>query len=86
MVVQKEKDMGKMSLIEKEIQHILPHIRKAKLKQLYVDYDEAADVMYISFEKPQNATDTETREDGTLLRYRGKRLVGITILNYSTVG
>jgi uncharacterized protein YuzE len=76
--------MGKMSLIEKEIHYILPHIRKAKLKQLYVDYDEGADVMYISFEKPQNATDTVTREDGTLLRYRGKHLVGITILNYST--
>jgi uncharacterized protein YuzE len=39
---------------------------------------------YISFERPQRATDTEMTESGTLLRYRGDRLVGITILEAST--
>jgi uncharacterized protein YuzE len=55
----------------------------AKAGLIELDYDEGADVMYVSFEKPQNATDTVTRDDGVLLRYRRKRLVGLTILNYS---
>jgi len=49
----------------------------------YVDYDEEADVPYISFERPQKATDSEMTEDGVLLRYQGERLVGVTNLNAS---
>ncbi len=63
--------------------NILPHLNKIGSHRITFDFDKNADVMYISLEKPQNATDTETAEDGTLYRYRGNRLVGITILNYS---
>ena len=49
-----------------------------------VDYDEEADVLYVSFERPQKATDSRMDDDGVLWRYRGDRLVGITILNVST--
>jgi uncharacterized protein YuzE len=49
-----------------------------------VDYDAEADVLYISFERPQKATDSVMTEDGILLRYRGNRLVGITVLEAST--
>jgi uncharacterized protein YuzE len=49
-----------------------------------VDYDAEADVLYISFQRPQQATDTEMTEEGILLRYRGQELVGITILDAST--
>jgi uncharacterized protein YuzE len=47
------------------------------------DYDAEADVLYISFERPQDATDSEMLEDGILLRYRGKKLVGMTVLEAS---
>lgn len=49
-----------------------------------VDYDREADVLYISFQHPQKATDTKMTDDGILLRYRGKQLVGITVLDAST--
>ena len=50
----------------------------------WVDYDKEADVLYISFERPQKATDTEMTDDGLLLRYRKKQLVGLTVLEAST--
>ncbi len=52
-------------------------------RKFHVDYDEEADVLYISFERPQKATETEVTGEGILLRYRENKLVGITILNAS---
>jgi uncharacterized protein YuzE len=52
--------------------------------RFWVDYDQEADVLYISFERPQNATDSEMTDDGILLRYRDDQLVGVTILDAST--
>ena len=49
-----------------------------------VDYDKLADVLYISFRRPQGATDTQMTDEGILLRYEGKKLVGMTILDAST--
>ena len=59
----------------------LPHLLKLPSKQIWFDLDEEADVLYVSFERPQGATDSELTEDGMLLRYRGEQLVGVTILN-----
>jgi uncharacterized protein YuzE len=50
---------------------------------VWIDYDREADVLYLSFERPQDATDSLMLEDGILLRYRGDKLVGITILEAS---
>lgn len=50
----------------------------------WVDYDQEADVLYIGFQRPQKATDTEMTDEGILFRYRGKQLVGITVLDAST--
>lgn len=52
--------------------------------KFWVDYDREADVLYISFDRPQNATDSEMTDEGILLRYRENRLVGMTILDAST--
>ena len=65
----------------KEIFEALPHIKKTGAKHLWFDFDEEADVLYVSLERPQNATDTDILEDGIFLRYRGKKLVGMTITN-----
>ena len=49
-----------------------------------MDYDQEADVLYISPRRPQKATDTQVLEDkGILLRYPGEELVGITVLEAS---
>ncbi len=64
-----------------EIPESLPHLLRLPSKQMWLDFDEEADVLYVSFERPQGATDTELTEDGVLMRYRGDKLVGMTVLN-----
>ena len=61
----------------------VPLLLKFPERRFWVDYDADADVLYISFQRPQQATDTEMTDEGILLRYRGKRLVGITVLDAS---
>ncbi len=67
----------------KEIFEALPYIKKVGAKHLWFDFDEEADVLYISLERPQRATDTDILEDGIFLRMRDKEIVGITITNIS---
>lgn len=50
----------------------------------WVDYDQEADVLYMSFARPQKATETELTDEGLLLRFRHKQLVGVTVLDAST--
>lgn len=69
--------------ILKESLKFIPYMKRLPSKHVWLDYDEEADVMYISFEKPQQATDTEALKNGVLVRKRGKKIVGITILNAS---
>ncbi|MBI4232311.1 DUF2283 domain-containing protein [Candidatus Peregrinibacteria bacterium] len=52
------------------------------ISKIWSDYDKEADVLYISFKRPQSATNTIDK-NGVLFRYKGKELVGITILEAS---
>jgi uncharacterized protein YuzE len=54
---------------------------KLPSKQIWFDFDQEAGVLYVSFERPQGATDSELTEDGILMRYRGDQLAGVTILS-----
>lgn len=67
----------------KDILQIVPGLLKLKAKEFWIDYDEEADVLYISFQRPQRATDTETLDNGILVRYRANKIVGVTVLNAS---
>ena len=51
--------------------------------RFWVDYDEEADVLYLSFRRAQRATDSELRDDGVIVRTRGREVVGLTILDAS---
>ena len=64
--------------------HAAPYLAQFPSKRFWVDYDEEADVLYISIERPQKATDSKMRDDGVLLRYRDKQLASTTILDAST--
>jgi uncharacterized protein YuzE len=64
-----------------DILDTIPHLLRMPSKQIWFDFDEEADVLYVSFERPQGATDSELTEDGVLMRYRGDQLVGVTVLN-----
>jgi uncharacterized protein YuzE len=67
----------------KEVNELVSHFIKMPETKMWIDYDKEADVLYISFKRPQHATDSEMLENGILLRYKGEELVGITVLNAS---
>jgi len=60
----------------------IPLIRKYPSDHIWIDYDREADVLYISFERPQRATDSVLRDD-VLIRKRNGKIIGLTILNAS---
>jgi len=66
------------------ITQAVPLLLRFPGQRFWVDYDTEADVLYISFRRPQKATDTTTTDEGILLRYDGKDLVGVTVLDAST--
>lgn len=51
--------------------------------KLFVDYDKEADVLYVSFGKPQKANDAIQGKDGIIRRKKGNKIIGLTILNAS---
>lgn len=57
---------------------------KLPTSHIWLDYDKEADVLYMSFRKPQRATKTIEADDDILIRKDGKEIVGLTILNAST--
>jgi uncharacterized protein YuzE len=65
----------------------LPDLTKQLLAlsqhHVWTDYDEMADVLYISFRKPQQANDSIMEADGNIYHYREEELVGVTVLNAS---
>lgn len=60
------------------------NVIKLPLEHMWIDYDKEADVLYLSFRKPQRATKTIETNDDILIRKDGNKIVGITILNAST--
>lgn len=50
-------------------------------EHLWLDYDREADVLYLSFRKPQQANDSEL-EDNVVYHYRDGELVGVTIIGF----
>ena len=66
--------MAEVSILES-----VPYLLMAPSKKTWVDYDDEADVLYISFHKPQRANDS-IMEDNIIYHYRDEELVGLTIL------
>jgi uncharacterized protein YuzE len=59
-------------------------VLKLPTKHVWFDYDSEADVLYVSFRRPQRATKTIETDDGILIRKAGRQVVGLTILNASS--
>lgn len=73
-----------MSLEESVVRSVLqslPHLLELPSKHVSFDLDDEADVLYVSFEHPQGATESELTSDNVIIRYRDAHLVGITVLN-----
>jgi uncharacterized protein YuzE len=79
--------MAKRTAVARTLDNIseaVPHLIRLPDRKAWIDYDEDADVLYISLKRPQKATDTKVLSDkGILLRYRNKDLVGVTVLDAS---
>lgn len=59
-------------------------VLKLPTEHVWLDYDKEADVLYISFRRPQRATKTIEADDDILIRKDGRVIVGLTILNASS--
>ena len=57
---------------------------KLPTQHVWIDYDREADILYMSFRKPQRATATIETDNDILIRKDGKNIVGLTILNVSS--
>ncbi|MGQ9628570.1 MAG: DUF2283 domain-containing protein [Anaerolineae bacterium] len=78
-----EKQLLNPALIENAFK-IAPLVKDFPTSHLWLDYDCEADVLYISFKRPQQATHSEMLDEvGVLLNYRGEELVGMTIFEAS---
>jgi len=64
----------------KGLKEAIPYFLKMPSKRIWVDYDEEADVLYISFRKPQQANDS-IMEGDIVYHYHDRDLVGLTILH-----
>ena len=46
-----------------------------------LNYDAESDVLYINFDQPQPADDSDITDEGIIIRLRENKIVGLTILN-----
>ena len=78
--------MALAELRKKDISRLLqavPRLVDLPANRMWVDYDAEADVLYISFQRPQRATDSQMRDDGIIIHRRARQVVGVTILEAS---
>ncbi len=52
------------------------------LDKVNLDYDEEADVLYISFGEPREAKDSVEVEDGIIFRIADNEVVGVTVTDF----
>jgi uncharacterized protein YuzE len=73
-----------MALTQENLDYLklIPVLKTLPKRAFQMVYDYEADVLYISFRKPQNANDS-VLEDSLIYHYHDQDLVGITVLNAS---
>jgi uncharacterized protein YuzE len=83
---QESENMALNMIEEKNIDHLLKattHLVHLPQKHMWLDYDSDADVLYVHFEEKPSSNHSEMRQDGIILDYADKDLVGLTILEAS---
>jgi len=48
-----------------------------------VEYDEKGDVLYIAFSHDTVADESELTDKDVLVRYKGNKIIGLTVLHFS---
>lgn len=62
---------------------LLPLLQKVLDHQFWCNYDEEVDVLYVTFQRPPNVTESELTDDDVIVRYSGDQVVGYDILHAS---
>lgn len=63
-----------------DLKAVVPYMLKHK--NLWPNYDEEADVLYLHFKKPNQSDHAEITDD-VIVRYENEEIIGVTILNAS---
>ena len=63
--------------------NFVPQALQLHQKNIWLSYDEEADVLYLNFKKPSHADDSELLDNDVIVRYEGEEVVGMTIMNAS---
>ena len=78
--------MAKEAIAEKSLGHLLKavgHLVQLPKHRMWLDYDEEVDVLYVHFVDKPISTHSEMREEGVIFDYKGKELVGVTVMEAS---
>ena len=62
---------------------LVPQVLKFQQNNIWLSYDEEADVLYLNFKKPSHADDSELLDNDVIVRYENEEVVGLTVLNAS---
>ena len=62
---------------------LMPTVKDSPQQLVWMSYDTGADTLYVNFKKPSHADDSEMTDDDVIIRYEGKKIVGMTILHAS---
>jgi uncharacterized protein YuzE len=68
--------------IQNSLSGLFPLMEKQKKRHLVIEYDQEADVLYLSFDLPQKADETEFFSDDILIRKKSNKVIGLTLLNF----
>lgn len=73
-----------MAIIDvKGIVNLAPQLLNISSNRFWYNYDEEADVLYLSFKKPSNADESELTDDDIIIRYENGEIIGVSILHAS---
>ena len=61
----------------------VPQVLQLHQKNIWLSYDEEADVLYLNFKKPSRADDSELLDNDIIVRYENDEVVGMTVMNAS---
>lgn len=59
----------------------IPTVDRTPQKNVWLHYDEEADVLYVNFKRPSVATDSELTDEDVIVRYEDDNVIGFTILH-----
>lgn len=73
-----------MTVDYRDYLRLLPRIKEAPQGNVWLSYDTEADVLYINFQQPSLATDSELTDEDIIVRYdEHENVIGLTILRAS---